>query len=64
MIDLIRRAVYKFLGKDESGHSNDHIDRVLDLSLKFAKEENANETVVALIALLHDVDDYKLNPNL
>ena len=60
MMDLIRREVYKFLGKDESGHSNDHIDRVLDLSIKFAKEENANETVVALIALLHDVDDYKL----
>ena len=60
MINTVKKEVYKFLGKDESGHSNDHIDRVLDLSLKFAKEEKANETVVALIALLHDVDDYKL----
>jgi uncharacterized protein len=60
MIEAVKKEVYKFMGKDESGHSNDHIDRVLDLTLKFAKEENADENVAALIALLHDVDDYKL----
>jgi len=60
MIETVKKEVYKFLGKDESGHSNDHIDRVLDLSLKFAIEENADLNVVSLIALLHDVDDYKL----
>lgn len=60
MIEKVKKQVYDFLGKDESGHSNDHIERVLNLSLKFAKEEKANETIVALIALLHDVDDYKL----
>ena len=38
----------------------DHITRVLDLSLKFAEKEKANKDIVALIALLHDVDDYKL----
>ena len=60
MIETVKKEVYKFLGKDESGHSNDHIDRVLDLSLRFAKEENADLDIVSLIALLHDVDDYKL----
>lgn len=38
----------------------DHIDRVLNLSLRFAKKEKANIEIVTLIALLHDVDDYKL----
>ena len=38
----------------------DHINRVLELSLKFAEKENANKDIVSLIALLHDVDDYKL----
>ena len=38
----------------------EHINRVLELALKFAKIENANKDIVALLALLHDVDDYKL----
>lgn len=60
MINEVKRQVYELLNKDNSGHGNDHIDRVLELSLKFAQEETANKDVVALIALLHDVDDYKL----
>lgn len=60
MIKEIKKQVYELLNKDNSGHGNDHIDRVLDLSLKFAQKETANTDVVALIALLHDVDDYKL----
>ncbi len=38
----------------------DHTSRVLQISLKFAEKENANKYIVALIAILHDVDDYKL----
>ena len=60
MIDNVKQEVIKLLDKDNSGHGMDHINRVLDLSLKFAEKENANAQVVALIALLHDVDDYKL----
>ena len=60
MIDNVKQEVIKLLDKDNSGHGMDHINRVLDLSLKFAEKENANAEVVALIALLHDVDDYKL----
>ncbi len=37
-----------------------HVERVLNLSLKFAEKENANKEIVTLIALLHDLDDYKL----
>ena len=60
MIDNVKNEVINLLDKDNSGHGMDHINRVLDLSLKFAKKENANAEIVALIALLHDVDDYKL----
>ena len=60
MIEKVRKQVCKLLDKDNSGHGMEHVERVLKTSLKFAKTENANEEIVALIALLHDVDDYKL----
>ena len=60
MIKKVKEQVYELLNKDNSGHGIDHIDRVLELSLKFAEEEFANKDIVSLIALLHDVDDYKL----
>lgn len=60
MIEEVREQVYNLLNDDNSGHGMDHIDRVLELSLKFAEKENANKDIVSLIALLHDVDDYKL----
>lgn len=60
MIQEVKRHVFELLNNDNSGHNMDHIDRVLSLSLKFAEQEYANKEVVSLIALLHDVDDYKL----
>ena len=60
MIEEIKKQVSKLLDKDNSGHGMDHIERVLRLSLKFAEIEHANKEIVTLIALLHDVDDYKL----
>lgn len=60
MITEIKKQVFEMLKKENSGHGVDHIERVLRLSLKFARNENANEYLVALIALLHDVDDYKM----
>ena len=60
MIDNVKKEVINLLGKDDSGHGMNHINRVLDLSLKFAEKEKASKEVVTLIALLHDVDDHKL----
>lgn len=60
MIQEIKEQVAELLAKDNSGHGMEHINRVLNLSLKFAEKEKANKDLVALIALLHDVDDYKL----
>ena len=59
-IDVIRSEVTKLLGKDNSGHGIDHINRVIVTSTEFAKKENANLELTLAIALLHDVDDYKL----
>lgn len=60
MIEEVKQKVYELLNDDNSGHGIDHINRVLELSLKFAEKESANKDIVSLIALLHDVDDYKL----
>ena len=59
-IEKVREQVYLLLNTDDSGHDMNHINRVLNLSLKFAVKEKANKEIVTLIALLHDVDDYKL----
>ncbi len=60
MIERIKEKVKEILYNDKSGHGMDHIYRVLNLSLKFAEKEDADKNLTALIALLHDVDDYKL----
>ena len=60
MIEEVRKQVCKLLDKDNSGHGMKHIERVSKMSLRFAETENADKETVALIALLHDVDDYKL----
>lgn len=60
MIDKVYNCVKQLLKNDSTGHGIDHIDRVLKLSLNFAEKEKCNKTTTALIALLHDVDDYKL----
>lgn len=60
MIEKVKIQVEKLLSNDNTGHGMNHVNRVLNLSLKFAEIENANKDIVSLIALLHDVDDYKL----
>jgi uncharacterized protein len=59
-IERIKVLVKQKLEHDQTGHGFDHIERVLSLSLAYALKEKANIELVTLIALLHDVDDYKL----
>ncbi|QGY48074.1 HD domain-containing protein [Maribellus comscasis] len=47
--------------KDSSGHDWWHIYRVYNLSLKISGVEGGEKFVVELSALLHDLDDWKLN---
>lgn len=58
--EKIRERVFELLSSDASGHGADHIERVVRLSVRFAKAESADVGLTELIALLHDVDDYKL----
>ncbi len=60
MLESVYQQVYELLKDENSGHGIDHITRVLELSLKFAEKEKADKVLVSLIALLHDVDDYKI----
>lgn len=53
--------VKSILGDDSSGHDWWHIDRVRNLALRIAREENANLFICELAALLHDIADGKLN---
>lgn len=52
----------RFAG-DSSGHDWWHIHRVRNLALELAKREQADIFVVEMAALLHDLDDWKLNYN-
>lgn len=42
MIEDVKKQVYQLLNDDCSGHGMDHVNRVLELSLKFVEIENAN----------------------
>jgi hypothetical protein len=59
MLTKVKSMVNDILSQDKTGHGFDHIQRVLDLSMSFAKSQPVDEELVSLIALLHDVDDYK-----
>lgn len=57
--EILPRLKEIFAG-DYSGHDYFHTMRVYKTALAIAQSENCDKNVVALAALLHDVDDYKL----
>ncbi|WP_413981487.1 HD domain-containing protein [Leuconostoc mesenteroides] len=60
-LEMINRYMKDTLTKDNTGHSIDHINRVLALANKIlAHEKKADAFVVRAAALLHDVYDDKL----
>src|SRR5689334_12019463 len=62
--DIIQRTaefVKREFQGDSSGHDWWHIHRVWQNALAICKQEHADEYIVQLAALLHDLDDWKFN---
>lgn len=63
MVKDVQKEVGKLMGSDNTGHNAAHADKVMKIALGFADGDaklTAHKDIIALIALLHDVDDYKL----
>lgn len=60
-LENTKAFVKKSLENAEGGHDWFHIERVFNNAMRIAKEETANEFIVALGALLHDIADYKFH---
>ena len=63
IIDLAKDYVFNILNKDTSGHDYYHCIRVYKNALNIAKHYQVDNQVIALAALLHDLDDPKISKN-
>lgn len=59
-MDKTLEYVEDFFKEDFSGHDFYHTLRVYNLAKYIAQFEKCDTELVYLVALLHDVDDYKL----
>ncbi len=56
--------VQEYFSKNTDGHDWWHTNRVRNLAITIAKKENSGDHfLIEMIALLHDVDDWKLTGN-
>lgn len=63
-IEILQKTqefIYKGFTGEGTGHDYFHIERVVKVAKRIAREESANLFLVELAAWLHDVGDHKLN---
>lgn len=61
ILQKTQEFIYKGFAGEGTGHDYFHIERVVKVAKRIAREENADLFLVELAAWLHDVGDYKLN---
>lgn len=59
IINIVEKYVKDACEADATGHDWWHIERVRQNAVLINKQENANEFIVTMIALLHDLYDHK-----
>lgn len=59
-IESIRNFSYQKMVTDHTGHNFDHIERVIKMATRIAKEEKTDKLITLGAAYLHDVADDKL----
>ena len=59
IINRIKNYVKSICEKDSTGHDWWHIQRVYNNAMLINKKENANEFVITMIVLMHDLYDHK-----
>ncbi len=62
-ITATEEYVQDVFSDEGSGHDWWHIERVRRMALKIAEKEGGNRFIIEMAALLHDIDDWKLNSN-
>ncbi len=60
-IQKLRDLITEKFAHESTGHDVYHMERVVKQALYIAKIEKADELVVELAALLHDISDHKFN---
>ena len=61
-ITITEKYVREYFEHEGSGHDWWHIHRVRQMALKISDTEGGNRFIIEMSALLHDLDDWKLNP--
>jgi uncharacterized protein len=61
IINQTENFVKNLFANDFTGHDWWHIHRVRNIALKIAEAEGGDRFLIEMAALLHDIDDWKIN---